>query len=216
MSATSEDAARPGGLGASPGRTAPAEPPTDAARKLATEHGVELEGMTGSGRGGRVTEADVRKLLSTRPTDGAAGGDEEAASPDAAGAAELGVEATTTGEPVVPDGFNLCPACHGAGCVPDDVKEDPTVERCTDCNGLGVVLTGSLNPEHAAKQCLSCTGTGYRTRQGSPAPYERVAAPDTGGNGERQPWELEQPAPTPPGMVMVPVDSLPPGHEYHP
>jgi pyruvate dehydrogenase E2 component (dihydrolipoamide acetyltransferase) len=42
---------------------AAAVPVVPAARRLAREHGIDLAGLTGSGPGGRITEADVRSHL---------------------------------------------------------------------------------------------------------------------------------------------------------
>jgi len=46
---------------AAPGQAVPAAPTTPAARRLARELGVDLAGVTGSGPGGRIVEADVRE-----------------------------------------------------------------------------------------------------------------------------------------------------------
>lgn len=36
---------------------------TDAAAKLAAEHGIDLEAVTGSGKDGQITQADILKLV---------------------------------------------------------------------------------------------------------------------------------------------------------
>jgi hypothetical protein len=77
-----------------------------------------------------------------------------------------------------------CPLCNGFAdgyrfpvVPPDDVIEATRVaigmpdlsnyqpaknaHQCSDCAGLGVVLSGSLVPENAAITCKNCNGSGY-------------------------------------------------------
>ena len=58
-----------------------------AARRLAREHGIDLAGVTGSGPGGRITEADVRARVAGQDA-GAAGQDAGAAGQDAGAAGQ--------------------------------------------------------------------------------------------------------------------------------
>jgi pyruvate dehydrogenase E2 component (dihydrolipoamide acetyltransferase) len=53
----------PPAASAAPAATAAAVQVVPAARRLAREHGIDLAGVTGSGPGGRITEADVRARL---------------------------------------------------------------------------------------------------------------------------------------------------------
>jgi len=80
----------------------------------------------------------------------------------------FGVESDTDGEPVIPDGHALCPACFGAGVIPKEVRQDPQTARCEMCAGVGQVLTGSLNPEFVTRPCTNCNGTGHSFGQPTP------------------------------------------------
>lgn len=112
-----------------------------------------------------------------------------------------------------------CPMCfgtphpafvnkHDMGRVPDDVqgnvkmflglareKDYPasdTHNRCSSCQGLGKVSTGSLVPDHATITCHACNGFGYM-----PPPSRADAATiPNGGQPEHSaatPHDFEQP-----------------------
>lgn len=52
------------------GREAPQVDATAAAVKLAEEHGLDLSELEGSGSGGRITQADVQRVVSNPPEEG--------------------------------------------------------------------------------------------------------------------------------------------------
>lgn len=54
-----------------------------------------------------------------------------------------------------------CPMCQGDGLLAIEPPADPRAERCTDCNGVGQVYTGSLVPESAVRPCGKCAGAGF-------------------------------------------------------
>lgn len=112
----------------------------------------------------------------------------------------LGVEADAKGEPQVPEGFQLCPLCAGAGAVPEDVRGDPNSQPCTVCRGYGKLVTGSLVAQHAIIDCEDCRATGYVTRLRQ-APAARAApsseyGPPAAGSvlEEPAPWRHQEPA----------------------
>lgn len=43
----------------------------------------------------------------------------------------------------------------------ESFQHEPGAEPCTECNALGMVLTGSKVPEHAQKVCAGCGGKGW-------------------------------------------------------
>ncbi len=65
-SATKPSAPKPPPAAAPKGAAPSAMP---AARKLAAEHGIDLAGITGTGRGGIITRADVAALIESKPAE---------------------------------------------------------------------------------------------------------------------------------------------------
>jgi hypothetical protein len=69
-----------------------------------------------------------------------------------------------------------CPTCEGKGIVWGEVEAAIELRTATDsepceaCAALGVVLTGSRNPEQRTKPCGACGGRGWNTP--TPAPVE--------------------------------------------
>ena len=61
------------------------------------------------------------------------------------------------------EGTDQCPTCDGLGLVPSalNMVSAPEKERCTDCRGLGLQLTGSLVDHQVALPCLKCNGQGW-------------------------------------------------------
>ena len=72
-----------------------------------------------------------------------------------------------------------CPACEGLGVVWGEQQEEydfataKDAEPCTDCNALGMVLTGSRNPDQRLKPCTPCGGRGWLVK---PVPVAPVVA----------------------------------------
>lgn len=70
----------------------------------------------------------------------------------------------------VADGMDACGQCGGVGFVPPDfapaveIQRSPDTVTCDACKGIGIRLTGSLNPQYETEPCSVCTGTGYRDR----------------------------------------------------
>lgn len=71
--------------------------------------------------------------------------------------------------------FPDCPVCMGYGKTPHPVQQDPLSERCENCGGHGVVVTGSFVPGHEQRDCPTCLGQGYTTDT-TPAPFVIPAA----------------------------------------
>ena len=105
---------------------------TATARRMASDHGIDLAGITGTGEGGRITKEDVQKAVDAQsagaratPADTAAPSGEEAA-PSGEGAAPASAVATNLAEPgptrVAPD-QKVGPAAPGPA---PDLKVGPT------------------------------------------------------------------------------------------
>lgn len=47
----------------------------------------------------------------------------------------------------------------------ESFQHEPGAEPCSECNALGMVLTGSKVPDHAQKLCGACGGVGWTTEQ---------------------------------------------------
>ena len=107
----------PGPAASAPAATAPAAPATQiaeadldglspAVRRLAAEHGLDIAKVAGSGRGGRVTKADVLAFLE--------GGQPARPAPAAAPAApKAAPPAPTPAPPAAPTGTVVPPDAHG-------------------------------------------------------------------------------------------------------
>lgn len=72
----------------------------------------------------------------------------------------------------------ICPMCLGVGWLTEEPPQDPTSERCPDCEGVGKVYTGSRVPGQATRSCPTCAGNGWKLRDGvtPPPPGESGAA----------------------------------------
>jgi hypothetical protein len=63
-----------------------------------------------------------------------------------------------------------CPTCDGMGYLPQGAADEPELVHpenlvtCEPCNGYGVVVTGSRNPDHVTAMCTSCAGNGFITK----------------------------------------------------
>lgn len=112
----------------------------------------------------------------------------------------LGVEFDATGEPRVPEGYQLCPVCDGGGAIPEDVRGDPNSRPCGVCHGYGRLVTGSLVAAHAVVDCLDCNAQGYVTRlrpapTAQPAQSQEYGPPPAGSVLEEPaPWRHPEPA----------------------
>ena len=66
------------------------------------------------------------------------------------------------------DGLVECPLCAAGGYphgrVPFNVAQSPRMQRCEECSGTGLVMTGSFVGEHAILPCERCIGTGFTTK----------------------------------------------------
>lgn len=79
-----------------------------------------------------------------------------------------------------------CPTCEARGYILVQLRADPATERCEDCDGFGVVITGSRVPGNAEQMCHGCQGRGYRQKAGA----EQAPQPPT--------WQPPAVAPLPP------------------
>jgi hypothetical protein len=81
------------------------------------------------------------------------------------------------------DGFGTCEHCGGIGIIPHGLepepepKHDPLSIACDVCDGLGVMLTGSRNPQYVTMPCTTCLGHGYRDRAAVEAQRQVDAQP---------------------------------------
>ena len=117
--------------------------------------------------------------------------------------------------------MTACDTCGGVGFTPSDftpppeVKPDPTLVRCADCNGWGDRETPSLKEGYLFCPCTTCNGTGYRDKDALEA--QRLAdsyrapeayappPPQPTWNPVTQQWE----APGPNGPIPVYVAPVP-------
>ena len=69
----------------------------------------------------------------------------------------------------------LCPTCEGLGfdltygAHTPELATNDAFRACTDCKGLGQVLTGSKVEGHVTRDCPTCLGRGYLERLPAPA-----------------------------------------------
>lgn len=65
------------------------------------------------------------------------------------------------------EGADQCPTCDGLGLVPSALQmvHSPDKERCTDCRGLGMQVTGSLVDHQLALPCAKCNGQGWTMKR---------------------------------------------------
>jgi hypothetical protein len=108
--------------------------------------------------------------------------------------------------------MGACSECGGVGYLPEDftpppeIKADPTLVVCTDCNGYGQRTTPSLHEQYAFVPCTACSGSGYRDKDTlaamqqaaaySSSPSPPAPPPMPVWNTATQQWE------TPDGRVL--------------
>lgn len=83
------------------------------------------------------------------------------------------------------------------GASAPDYQDAKTVERCDDCDGWGVVRSGSRAPEHRTVPCPTCSGTGHKAKvappPSAPAPPEWQPPPQpTATDGAVQAGAVDQ------------------------
>jgi rubrerythrin len=73
----------------------------------------------------------------------------------------------------------VLPAIGMAGV--NDYQEAKWASRCPDCDGHGLVITGSRIHENVAVKCITCNGSGYTVTSGAvPAPQGPVGESQAG------------------------------------
>ncbi len=147
---------------------------------------------------GQIIEAETPEAVLTEPP----GASEPPSPPETTGApgrpgpsAETGEDANgdqvepepveVEGEDAGPDGdpsaaVGVCPLCQGEGVLSPAPRQSPSWQTCADCDGWGMVATGSRVPDAALIECERCQGRGYAAEVPSYAPVEGVSA-DTPG-----------------------------------
>ena len=135
-----------------------------------------------SSKYGDLIEAEAVAAEASTDDDEAA--DEETAAPDPEPTPELDMKKAAKAmerenerhakrvEEIMGADFELvhpCPKCEtfAAGFTFEAPEDQPEMlhgaqfERCTDCNGYGAVLTGSLADHGRIQTCLTCSGQGF-------------------------------------------------------
>lgn len=107
--------------------------------------------------------------------------------------AEAETEAETEAEPAA----YPCPVCGSEIDIPNQPKQDPNTERCTQCDGWGMTASGSLIPDAAVGPCSLCSGRGYN----NVAPVYVPPSEFTHGGGET-PRRVEAVNPEFPPLVV--------------
>ena len=80
--------------------------------------------------------------------------------------------------PVMPDYETVSAVKVAIGEDPDPpLKQDIHSIVCSDCDGLGKVLTGSRVPGNASAQCIACNGTGWQPTDNARKPGTVTALP---------------------------------------
>lgn len=81
---------------------------------------------------------------------------------------------------------HVCPTCDGFGFYQGAAPEAPAeidlvhpdnMEECESCNGYGLVITGSKNPDHVTTVCTACSARGYVIKTTPPPPPIALATP---------------------------------------
>jgi len=62
---------------------------------------------------------------------------------------------------VDPQTLEACPTCSGAGFLDKPLRVSEHHQMCDECNGYGIVISGSLNPNSSTTQCTKCSGYGH-------------------------------------------------------
>src|SRR5262249_40272018 len=82
-----------------------------------------------------------------------------------------------------------------------EFKQAPDNEECPFCEGMGLFLSGSHNPDHQLISCSRCNGKGYVLRPMENAAPPVAAPPVTldpsfmpGGNGQQYPDQWGRPS----------------------
>jgi hypothetical protein len=63
----------------------------------------------------------------------------------------------------------VCPMCNGEGVLEVEPPLHPSYERCADCDGFGLIYTGSRRGGRAVEDCPTCQGDGFKKRANVPA-----------------------------------------------
>lgn len=81
------------------------------------------------------------------------------------------------------EAFEPCPECGSVGFRPVQlIPLDQETERCSNCQGHGVLRTGSVNEANVVRACGACQGTGFR--------YKTPETPPPGAT-RPQPWRFD-------------------------